>query len=288
MTVLRKTLPWLILLLVAALGRPAAAQYTIPPDANASFTTIWNVASGNYATAGNWVAGVGAPGSAGVPDWNVNDFGLINNGGTAPVSTSVPQQAGGLILGTEAGNTGTLDIQAGGTLNVIEDPPATFTADGSMQVGRNGVGSLFVRRGGTLNSVSLSLGGQVGSTLTLGGTSGTGNATVNTRAVTLGRTTRVIGPNVAFNPTGTGAGITFQGTSVFIPEITGATHSALKTTGNATLAGTLQVDLNGATTTSGNTWTLLDAAAISGSFASIFGDPPVSLARRRGVRFRGG
>src|SRR3989304_3972902 len=247
MTTLQKTAPWLMLLAVA-MCRPATAQY----DPNTSYTTNWNVASGNWTTASNWTAGFG--GFGGVPDATQQDFALINNGGTATVNADVVPQAGGVILGEVAANSGTLDIQSGGVLDVIDDP--AFASDGSVQVGRAGTGNLFVRRGGTLNAVTVSVGGLAGSAATLGGTSGSGNATVTlSGAATLGRTTRVIGPNVNFNV----SSITFQGTSVFIPELTGATHSALKTTGNATLAGTLQVDLNGASTASGSSWTLMNA-----------------------------
>lgn len=285
MKYLRQTNLYLLLLMAVAIGRPATAQYTVG-GANPSFTTIWNVASGDWTTGSNWIAGEGGVG--GVPDIDQQDFGLINNGGTANVMTNVASPiAGGVILGTEAGDSGTLDIQSGGVLNVQDDPPGPpdFTADGSVQVGRNGTGQLFVRRGGTLNSMSLSLGGQVGSTITLGGTTGSVNAMVNTGAVTLGRTTRVIGPNVTFNSMGTGAGITFQGTSVFIPELTGPTHSVLTTTGNAAVNGTLQVDINGASTATGSSWLLLDAANITGAFTSIVGDSAAPLGLGQVYRF---
>ncbi len=217
-----------------------AAQYTVPPAANASYTTIWNVPSGNWTTASNWIAGVG--GAGGVPDVASQDFALINNAGTSLVNSVVAPQAGGVILGELAANSGTLDIQSGGVLTVSDQRP-TFTADGSVEVGRAGTGTFFVRRGGTLNAASIALGGQLGSTMTLGGTTGSGNATVSlTGAATLGRTTRVIGPNVVFNS----GSITLQGTSIFIPEFTGATHSTLKASGNVAVGGTLQVDLNGA------------------------------------------
>jgi hypothetical protein len=271
-----------MLVLVAVLDRTATAQYTLPPDANASFTTIWNTTTGDWATAANWTAGFG--GNGGVPDANSamgQDFGLINNGGTATVNTAVAAQAGGVILGELAANSGTLDVQSGGSLDVIDHP--TFTSDGSVQVGRGGTGNLFVRRNGTLNAASVSVGGVVGSTMTLGGATGTGNASVTLSGdATLARTTRVIGPNVDFNSTN----ITMQGTSVFIPELTAATHSALKSSGTATLAGALQVDLNGAPTPTGSTWTLIDAATINGNFASITGDAASPLGLGQGFRFQ--
>jgi hypothetical protein len=249
--------------------------------------TIWDLGTppgsgtGNWNVATNWSRDI-------VPDVTQEDAAIINGGGTAQVNTAIGTNVGSVVLGqgTAAGESGTLEIQSGGTLNVIDDP--TFPADGSVRVGQNtgqglnaalngtnpqpGTGTLRVLRGGTLNSVTLTLGGTVDSSITLGG-GAAGTATVSAGAVTLGRTLRVIGPNVNFSSAGTGAGITFQGTSVFIPEITGASHSPLKTTGNAALGGTLQADFNGVTPTPGPSWNIIDAASVSGSFATVLPDP---------------
>ena len=267
MRTLQRLTPWFLALLVLGLSRPAIAQPPVPGAA----TTDWNNATvpgtavtNNWTTGGNWTAGV--------PDVGVLDFGVINNGGVAYVNSAVSPQAGGVSLGTNAGQSGTLDVLSGGSLTVVDDGP-TFPADGSVRIGQAGTGNLFVRPGGTLNSVSIMLGAANASTLTLGGTA-PGAATVSTGLATLGRTMRVIGPNVNFSATG---GIAFQSTSVFIPEITGGTHSPLKTSGNAGLGGTLQVDFNGVTPTGGSFWNLLDAASISGAFTAILPDPAVPL-----------
>jgi hypothetical protein len=269
MRTLQQSAIWLAGLLLVGAGPAAIAQ---PPIAGA-LTTEWNnatvpgtPASNNWTTSGNW--------SAGQPDVNVQDFAVIDNGGVAYVNSNITTQPSGVSLGTNANQSGTLDILGGGTLTVIDDPFGFVTADGSVRIGQGGTGNLFVRPGGTLNSVALTLGaGAVGSTLTLGGTTA-GNTTVGTGQATLARTTRVIGPNVNFNAS---AGIAFQATSIFIPEITGGTHSALKTAGTAGLGGTLQVDFNGVTPTGGSSWSLVDAATISGSFTSILPDPNVPL-----------
>ena len=96
----QRTTTWLLLLSATACSS-AWGQYLPATDPNASFTTIWNVPTGNWTTAGNWIVGVGAaqgnPG--GVPDFNNQDFGLINNGGTATVNSDVVPIAGGVILG---------------------------------------------------------------------------------------------------------------------------------------------------------------------------------------------
>jgi hypothetical protein len=287
----RMTLPmrvskFLLVLLAISLEQIAMAQ----PGPNPVVST-WQLGNpagsgtGNWNVAANWSGGI-------VPNAGMEDAAAINGGGTAQINTVIATPAGSVVLGqgTAANESGTLEIQNGGTLNVVDDP--AFPADGSVRVGQNagqgvlggtttanpnaGTGRLRVLPGGTLNSVSLSLGGTVDSSMTLGGT-GAGMATVNTRTVTLGRTTRVIGPNVNFTSSGMNAGITFQNASVFIPEITGAAHSALKTTGNASLGGTLQADFNGVNPTVGQSWNIVDAASVSGRFASILPDSGVPL-----------
>jgi hypothetical protein len=235
---------------------------------------------GNWNVASNWSRGI-------VPNVNTEDSAIINGGGTAQVNTVVGSLAGSVVLGqgTAAGEAGTLEILSGGHLTVVDDP--TFPADGSVRVGQNvgqgfganlttpnpspGTGTLRILPGGTLVSVSLTLGGTVNSSIILGG-AGSGTATVNTGAVTLGRTTRIRGPNVNFTSSGTGAAITFRDTSIFIPEITGATHSPLKTTGNAALDGTLSLSrINGFVPTPYTTYDILTASSISGQFDAIQG-----------------
>jgi hypothetical protein len=277
-----------VMLLLGALAVPAAHAQPGPTP----IVTFWDLGTppgsgtGNWNVATNWSRDI-------VPDVTQEDSAIVNAGGTVQVNTAIGTNVGSVVLGQGAatGQSGTLEIQSGGTLNVIDDP--TFPADGSVRVGQNtgqgldatlmtatnanpGTGTLRVLRGGTLNSVSLTLGGTVNSSITLGA-GAAGTATVNTGAVTLGRTLRVIGPNVNFNSAGTGAGINFQGNSIFIPEITGATHSPLKTSGNAALGGTLQVDFNGVTPTQGPSWNIIDADTVSGAFASIQPDAAFPL-----------
>ena len=271
-------IPILILLLVG-IGWPAVAQ---PPGV----LNFWNASSGNWTTATNWSRGTVPDGQ----DVTGDDFAIIGglggvNGtdgisvGAATVNSSVTPMPGGIVLGLAAANSGSLTVSSGGTLTVAD---TDFDGDGSVLVGSAGTGNLHVDRGGTLNAVTLTSGGNANSAITLGG-GGAGTATVSVSgAATFGRTTRVVGPNVAFSA----GSIAFQSASVFIPEITGATHSALKTSGNAGLGGTLQVVFNGVTPTTSSTWNLIDAATISGAFTSIVPDPssPLGLGQVLGVR----
>ena len=105
---------------------------------------------------------------------------------------------------------------------------------------------------------------------------------MNTGGVTLGRQLRVIGPNVEFHlqrhrqPEST-----CEGTSILIPEITGADHSPLKTTGTAILGGTVQTDFNGVTPTLGQSWNIIDAAAVNRTHSPTFGRATVPCQGRR-------
>jgi hypothetical protein len=229
-------------------------------------TVPGSAATNNWTTGSNWTP-------VGPPDVGNEDYAVINNGGAAYVDSVVSQQPGGISLGTNAGESGMLDVLSGGSLTVVDQNIGA--EDGAVRIGQVGTGNLFVRPGGTLNSLSLLLGGTATSSITLGGIAA-GNTIINTGTVELNRATRVIGPNVNFSATGP---LTLGGvaTSRLIAEITAATHSPLKTTGTATLAGTLELDFNGFMPTVVDTWSLVDAMTIDGAFASIVPDPNVTL-----------
>jgi hypothetical protein len=277
-------------LLICAAASVAIQTAQAQPCCNPTIST-WTAGgdgsgTSNWNTGTNWSTGI-------VPNVALEDSATINGGGTAQINSAIPTNAGSVVLGQglaadEPG--GTLEIQSGGSLTVVGDP--MFAADGSVRVGQNagqgaidasdtanpndGTGTLRVLPGGTLTSDSLTLGGTVDSSITLGGAAA-GTATLNTGSVTLGRTMRVIGPNVSFNSSGAGAGITFQGTSVLIPEITDTNHSVLKTSGAALLGGTLQADFTGVVPAGNQSWDIVDAASVAGSFASVLPDPDTPL-----------
>jgi len=262
----------IVLCIIALVCQPAEAQ---PPVPGALVTTWSNATVPGTAATNNWTSGSNWTG--GVPDVGVQDYGVINNGGVAYVNSTPSASAGGVSLGTNAGESGTLQIVSGGNLTVVEDMPGGggFPSDGAVRVGQAGTGTLVVQPGGTLNSDQLLLGGTDTSSITLGGTAA-GTTTVNTGAVELNRTTRVVGPNVNFSATGP---ITLGGlaSSRLIAEITGPDHSALKTTDMASLDGTLELNFNGYTPTATDTWNLVDAMSITGTFSNIVPDPDVAL-----------
>lgn len=245
-------------LLLAPLIGSAITLVAVAQPVPGATTTDWTGAAGNqWTNPGNWTAGV--------PDVNLQDFGVINNAGTAIINSAVGTQAGGLSLGTAGSESGTLEIQNGGSLTVVDDTFG-FLSDGSVRVGQGGTGTLRVQPGGSLNSVSLSLGGaSAASSIVLGGTTA-GTTTVVTNTATLGRTTRVTGPNVNFSALN---GLTLSSTSKLVAGITAANHSPLKTGGVASIAGILRPEFTGFTPAAGNRWNLIDASTINGQFSGI-------------------
>ena len=224
----------------------------------------------NYATAGNWVGGI-------VPDASFDERAIIGNStvptGTANVSSVISgnQRPGAVVLGEAAGQSGTLNINSGGDLEVINSPGAPV---GAVQVGIGnesaGTGILNVLSGGSLTARGLTLGGNAASQVNISGTgilSLEDTSDPNFEAnMNLFRTTRITGPDASVSATGN---LTLGSVSTFIPEITAATHTAISVGGTAILGGDLQVEFNGVSPVSGQSWDLIDAAAINGSFNNI-------------------
>ncbi|WP_428307742.1 PEP-CTERM sorting domain-containing protein [Lacipirellula sp.] len=229
----------------------------------------WTAAA---ATPADWMNGANWN-LAVVPDLAANsDIARITNGGQATLAAAAPT-IGGLILGNADNQTGQLTMNSGASLTAVFDPgfPAS---NGNLIVGQatTGRGTLTVNRGASLTALNLSSGGNTSSLITLGGTTGSGSATVNVGNATLARTTRVIGPNVSFTATDT---IGFQSTSTLIAQITGAavaggtSHSALKAN-TVGMNGTLALEFAaGITPTIGNAWNLFDVNNVAGEFAAI-------------------
>ena len=246
--ILRLRIPETIaLLLVAACAQSAYAQNVVN----------WNVPSGNWDVPGNWDTG-------NLPDTAFDELANVSNGGTATVSSSVSSQPGQVVLGELAGQSGTLNIANGGSLTVAIT--AGNATNAAVEVGRAGTGHLVVQPGGSLSARTLTVGGETASSVTLGGTTA-GAATVTTEfGATFGRNLRVIGPNVNFST----QTLVLQPANTFVAQITGPTHSALKSANLSTLAGTLRVEFGpGVTPAFGNSWNLIDAPSFAGAFATI-------------------
>ena len=80
-----------------------------------------------------------------------------------------------------------------------------------------------------------------------------------------GNSFRVIGPNVDY----TTANFDVEPGAIFIPEITGSTHSTINAPNGVFADGILRVEFDGYIPSSSNTWNLFDTNSITGSFSAI-------------------
>jgi hypothetical protein len=251
-------------------------------------TALFALALGSQAAYGQiplnditWVANPATP-----ADWNVDnnwdpafvpslplggDRAIIGNGGTAFINSNMLDPVGALRI-----DNGGLEIRSGGMLDVLTDNSLDDPEEGIAFIGGSGRGQLDVLSGGAFNPDSLIARGAADSTFTMRGT-----ATMEvTNDARLERITRIIGPGVSAE---VGGDLRLGGT--FIPEITGAAHSTIQVPlGNATLGGTLRPEFSGGFSPMlGDSWTLITADTVSGSFASI--DTSQVPALPRGVFF---
>lgn len=224
-----------------------------------AFDVFWLPAgSSNWNTVNNWSDTAGGGPRGAVPSAFFEEVGVINNGGTATLTSAIAETTGGVALGQAAADSGTLSIGSGGAF-VSE---VSATTNGVVAVGVAGTGTLNVNGTGSLAAAGLTVAGQATSQATF-----SGNAAVTVSGTsTISRNLRITGPNVNFSSTG---GATFQTGGLLTHEITNAAnHSPVKSAGNVGLGGTLAVQFNGVTPAVNNAWNLVDAASISGNFAN--------------------
>jgi hypothetical protein len=233
-------------------SRASAQSAGVTIELSAPGVSDWNVAT-NWTTipdALNFVPGDGFP----------REVASISNGGTSFLSGAAQFPVDGVLIGDLGGESGTLEIRAGGTLNVVDGDLAEPARDGGMYVGNGGSGTLLIN-GGTLNAASLFVSGETTSRMTV---SGAGTVNIAGNGV-VSRTIRTVGP---------GTNINF-GQSLWLiggteAQITAATHGAIKApNGTAALGGTLTVDFSGVTPAFGNSWTIVDAQSTVGEFSSV-------------------
>lgn len=252
---------------VTCLGIAASLLMTLAQPANAQLPglfNLWKSATGNWNDTTNWSNGT-------VPNAANEDFAIVGGTsgpsgiatGIATINTAISDTPGGIGLGYAGGNSGTLNIASGGSITAV-----TTAADGNgnVYVGVSGVGALNIDLGGTLNAVALNEGGSALSSVRLGGTTGSGNATVVlANAANFARTTTVVGPNVDLTATN----LNFGG-GTLIEQLTTTSHSALKATDNAGLGGTLTFNLDPSVTpTVGTTWNIVNARQVTGVFDTV-------------------
>ena len=116
----------------------AALAFAFPAAAGAQ--TVWTGATGSWFDAGNW--------SSGVPDGSADA--RIDNAGTSGIA-STGAAAHSIILGFDAPDSGTLQVDSSATLDVAAD----------LSVGYGGNGTLAIGAGAIVNDYS----GEVGYTI---------------------------------------------------------------------------------------------------------------------------
>ncbi|MCA9237293.1 MAG: hypothetical protein KDA44_17585 [Planctomycetales bacterium] len=214
---------------------------------------FWIGGTGDWAGNGNWDQGLS-------PEAQYEEVGIINNGGVATVSAAVPDSAG-VILGQEEGDSGTLQVLSGGSINFVN---SSGTPAGVANIGLNGTGVLDVRGGGSFSTTLLDV--NAGSSVIIG--SGAGSATVaSTDLIYLNGVTTVHGAGHTFSAVGEAF---LEGQSVYEPVIGASGVSQLSVGAGLTLGGRLNVQFSGGYVPSvGQSWDLFDAGSVAGAFANI-------------------
>lgn len=226
----------------------------LAPAYGHAFDALWNVGNGSWTVDGNWD-------TQAVPDEFFEDVAIITNGGVATLNTSAPDAAG-LVLGQDAGESGTLIVQSGGSLNLVATNGAALDVPpiGVANIGLGGVGVLQVLGGGSFSTTSLDV--NTGSTVEIGG--GAGVASVaSTDTMYLNGVTITHGPGHTFSADGD---VNFEGNSQYIVDLQAGSHTTLSSVGAVNnVQGLLKIQTSGGyTPASGETWELLSGASISG------------------------
>jgi len=217
----------LALVMLASTARAQVSQYEWQPTDRSN----WNMASNWLFTSINAV-----PDAAAFP----GETASINNGGTAIVDSNVPVVAELLVT------NGTLQIEAGGVLETIDD----------------GVGNGNATIGG-------------GDTIAL---AADGSLTVANNLTNAG-TLQITGPVATVQVNGDYSQSGTLNASISDPNA----HSAINVTGTASLAGTLAFSFDGFEPSFGQSWPLVNAGAVSGGFASV--DSSAAPALSRGLNY---
>lgn len=249
--------------LIAALATVCCLALQVRQAHAQAVLVTFNVAGpADWNVNGNW-----SP--AFVPDGSLNEIAILNQGRSAFVADA-PISPGGVTM-----DNATLEIRSGGNLMVVAGPSTT----GDVIAGQSAATNLTVKRGGTLTAQGLTTGGTAASTLLLGEITGSGVSAVSVTNASLNQRTRVVGPNVSFASSGN---VTFGGTSVLNPVITGTTHSVINAAGTAFLGGLVRPEFSGHTPVLGNSWSLVSGGSIVGDFTV---DASLAPARPRGTDY---
>jgi T5SS/PEP-CTERM-associated repeat protein len=164
----RKTMKTKVIKSAILFGITALALLASPDVALADCTPVtnWTGGKSSWFTSGNW--------DNGVPNSGIGA--VVNNGGTAQISSSLPQaSACSLSLGPTSGHSGNVSVSNSGSLTV------TY----GITVGDQGTGSLTVTNSGSsvTSGDGIDVGGSTGSTLGVGTLTVSDSATVSATSV---------------------------------------------------------------------------------------------------------
>ncbi len=199
------------------------------------------------------------------PDQQYDEVGVIDNGGTAYVDSDGGIPPGGVTLGSSSATSGTLEIRSGGVLEVMVGDGGV--AGGGISVGphSSGVGTLRVLPGGTLTAEgSLTSGYSGGDTIVVGGAA-SGTATLSAASAIIGGFAQVY-PNAAFSTAGS---FNYLASATYQVEVNSSGNGFINVGGNAGLDGSLNFNFTGVSPVAGSSYTVLEAAAINGSFDAV-------------------
>lgn len=214
-----------------------------------AFQVQWELAgTGNWGDDVNWADDLKPAASSG-------ESAVISNGGTAQVTNTQPA-VGGVSLGPTVDSSGNLEITSAGALTVQLNAGQVDT-DGFVRIGGEGVGTLSVE--GDLTALGIISNATSSARFA-------GSATVNVASdADFAGTTTIAGPNVDFQ-TDT---LRLRATGTLVSEITAASHSPIVASGQALLAGALQVDFSSFTPSTGMSWDLVTAETLTGKFSGL-------------------
>jgi hypothetical protein len=244
----RRPLERLAVILVTTVVVGTAVDRVLAAD------VLWLGTSGNnWNTPASWTGGF-------VPEAQFEEVGVINNANTVVITGPSPDAAG-LVLGQALGDSGTLQVMSGGSINFVV---STGAPAGVANVALDGAGTLDVRGGGSVSTALLDV-NAMGNVIV---GSGTGAASLtSTGGMFLGGTTTIHGTGHTFSAA---TNVTFEGTGNYVVDIASpATVTTLNAGGAVTLGGRIKPMLTGASPTPGNKWNIVDAASVGGAFATL-------------------
>ncbi|WP_425400135.1 hypothetical protein [Aeoliella sp.] len=229
-----------------------------------AFDVFWTAGTSSWNSSSNWDSGA-------VPYVFFEDVAIINNNGVATLNTAAtgldennqvksPLDAGGLILGQTVGDFGTLHLQSGGLLNLVQ---GTGQAEGFANIGLGGgTGVLQVDGGATFTTTLLDV--DPGSTVEIGAGSGAASV-VSSGGIWLAGRTITHGAGHEFR---SDSFVNFQGGTEYVVDLQSSSHATLVAAGAIVgVQGPLVVEVSGGyTPTVGTTWTILDGQSINGTF----------------------